>query len=101
METYFENMSAKEGSSRRLVQDLGILVRDAEALLGTVVEDLTDKSSTDLRARVDKLKESCKRFERHAAAGVRRADKIVRRRPAQAVGIAFFIGLILGLSKRR
>ena len=35
METYFENLSAKEGSSRRLVQDIGTLVQDTETLLAT------------------------------------------------------------------
>ncbi|MCP5519208.1 MAG: DUF883 family protein [Verrucomicrobiales bacterium] len=101
METYFENLSAKEGTSRRLVQDLRVLLRDAESLVGSAVLELKDASRWDLRTRLDQLKASCARLERQAAAGARRADEIVRERPVQVAGFAFALGLFIGLCRRR
>lgn len=101
METYFDNLSAKEGTRRKLAQDLRILLRDAESLVTAAVGELADSSRWDLRARLDQLKASCQRLEQQALAGARRADAIVRERPVHAVGIAFALGLFIGLCRRR
>lgn len=100
METYFENLSAKEGSSRRLVQDIGTLVQDTETLLATAMNGLADKSKTDLMVRLERLKSSCSRLEQTASSGVRQVDELIRDRPFHAVGAAFGVGLFLGLLRR-
>lgn len=100
METYFDSLSAKEGSSRRLVQDIGTLVADAETLLTGAMNGLADKSKTDLKTRLARLKSSYGRLEATASSGLRQADELIRERPFHAVGAAFGVGLLLGLLRR-
>jgi ElaB/YqjD/DUF883 family membrane-anchored ribosome-binding protein len=103
METYFENLSAKEGSTRRLAQDLRVLLRDTESALTATVGDLADRSKEDLKARYDRLKAAYDRLEDATSAGARCADRLIREKPKRAVGIAFGVGVLLGvaLSGRR
>lgn len=101
METYFDNISAREGSTRKLVQDLGILLRDAESVLTSTMGSLADRSKADLKTRFDKVKSSYGRLEDATTAGARSADEYIRARPLRAVGLAFGLGLFLGLTSRR
>lgn len=101
METYFDNITAKEGSPRKLVQDLGVLLRDAETVLTSTMGSLADRSKADLKARFDKVKDSYGRLEDATTEGVRCADAYIRAKPVRAVGIAFGVGLLMGLCRGR
>ncbi|RME90386.1 MAG: DUF883 family protein [Verrucomicrobia bacterium] len=101
METYFDNLSPKEGSPRRLMQDIKTLLRDTEALVGQTMGDVADRSMADLKARCERLKEMYQRMEGATTAGARQADRFIRDNPVQATGIAFTVGLLLGLLSRR
>ena len=97
METFFKNISAEEGTTERLIRDLSTLINDAEELVKATGGKIAVKSKEELVAGLDKLKASCKRIERRAAAGAQNADQFVRENPYQSVGIAFGLGLMIGI----
>jgi ElaB/YqjD/DUF883 family membrane-anchored ribosome-binding protein len=97
METYFANMNAAEGSKEKLVQDLMTLVRDAESLVKTAGGNLADKSRQDLITALERVKASCRRLEAQAAVHARTADRVIRDHPYESIGVAFGIGLLLGI----
>ena len=97
METYFKNMSAEDGTTDKLIQDLNLLLSDAEELVKDTGGKLASKSKEELIAGLEKLKSSCRRIEQKAAAGAERADRIIRDHPYESVGLAFGVGLLLGV----
>jgi ElaB/YqjD/DUF883 family membrane-anchored ribosome-binding protein len=101
METYFKNMSAEEGTKEKLIQDLIILVHDAEDLIKATGENLSDKAKEDLIAALDRVKASCQRIEKEAVAVAKTTDRIVRDHPYESMGIGFAGGLIMGMLLRR
>ena len=56
---------------------------------------------SDIRAKlesaVDKAKALCERLQEQTSAAAKAADKTVRENPYQAVGIAFGVGLLIGV----
>jgi ElaB/YqjD/DUF883 family membrane-anchored ribosome-binding protein len=101
METYFSNMTAGEGTKEKLVQDLMTLVNDAETLVKAAGGQLADKSKTELATALDRVKTSCRRMQDHAIAGARSADQVIREHPYQSIGVAFGIGLLIGVLVNR
>ncbi len=101
METYFDNMTARPGSRERLQHDLRILLYDAEDLLKSAGEDLAAKAKTDLQEALTKLKERCQQLKEEADAQASRADLLIREYPYQTLGLAFGLGLLLGLWLQR
>jgi len=101
METYFNNMTAEEGTKEKLLHDLMILVNDAEELVKAAGSQLADKSKTELASALERVKASCRQLEGHALAGARKADRMVREHPYQSIGLAFGVGLLLGVLVNR
>jgi ElaB/YqjD/DUF883 family membrane-anchored ribosome-binding protein len=97
METYFKNLSAEDGTTEKLIQDINILLADAEELVKDTGGKLASKSREELMAGLEKLKANCRRIEQKAATGAQNADRIIRDHPYQSVGAAFGIGLLLGV----
>ena len=97
MEVYFNNLTAQEGTREKLVQDLITLVHDAEDLIRATGGNLAEKSKEELLAALQKAKFTCLRIEAKAAATVRNADSLVRENPYHAVGVAFGLGLLVGV----
>jgi ElaB/YqjD/DUF883 family membrane-anchored ribosome-binding protein len=54
-----------------------------------------------MQATIDSAKATCHRLEEKAVAGAKVADKAIREHPYQAVGIAFGIGLLIGVLATR
>ena len=84
----------------KLVADLKILSRDAEAVLQATAGQAGDKMS-ELRSRLstalDSAKATCHRIEEKAVAGAKVADKAIREHPYESVGVAFGVGLLVGV----
>jgi len=97
MEVYFNNMTAPEGTREKLVQDLMTLLQDAEELIQATGGNLAQKSKEELMAALEKVKVTCLRIEEKAAATVRNADSLIRDNPYHAVGVAFGLGLLVGV----
>ena len=101
METYFYNMSAEEGTKEKLVQDLMVLLRDAEDLVKSTGENVARKSKEELMVALAKAKATCQRMEERATANARSADRIIRSHPYPSIGLAFGLGIIIGVLANR
>ena len=64
-----------------------------------------DNEKRDLRAKleaaIEKAKEVCKRLQEETAAAAKVADKAVREHPYQAIGVAFGLGVLIGVLATR
>ena len=54
-----------------------------------------------LEAATEKAKEVCKRLEQKTVEAAKVTDKTVREHPYQAIGIAFGVGLLIGVLATR
>jgi ElaB/YqjD/DUF883 family membrane-anchored ribosome-binding protein len=84
-------------SREKLVHDLKALVRDAEDLVRETAGTMADKSKDELRRALDKLKASTRRIEEKAADRAEATDELIREHPYQSIGIAFGLGLLIGV----
>jgi ElaB/YqjD/DUF883 family membrane-anchored ribosome-binding protein len=93
-----------EQSTEKLLQDLKEVVRDGEELLRAGVEDLSERGAAakeKLAAALEVAKETQRRLQQKAVAGAKAADTFIRDKPYQAIGIAFGVGMLLGLLASR
>jgi ElaB/YqjD/DUF883 family membrane-anchored ribosome-binding protein len=93
-----------EESTEKLLQDLKEVVRDGEELLRAGVDELGDRGTAareKLTAALEMAKETQRRLQERAVAGAKAADTYIRSNPYQSIGIAFGIGVILGLYTAR
>ena len=89
-----------EANMEKLVADLKPLSRDAEAVLQTTAGQAGEKMSelrTRLAGALDSAKATCQRIEEKALAGAKAADKTIREHPYESVGVAFGLGLLVGV----
>ena len=96
-------MSAN-GSTEKLVDDLQVVMRDAEALLqatasqtGERIEGVRTRAAESLKKVRGRLAEIEQDGMREAREAARAADDYVHQNPWQAIGIATGIGLVIGL----
>jgi ElaB/YqjD/DUF883 family membrane-anchored ribosome-binding protein len=97
METYFQNMAAAEGSKEKLIRDLNILLHDVEELIRVAGHSLSEHSRLQLQAALERFKATCASLEREAACAARAAEKLIQENPYSSVGLAFGLGLLLGV----
>ena len=66
---------------------------------------LEDNEKSEIRVKLEsaigKAKDACERLEGKTVAAAKAADKEVREHPYQAIGIAFGIGLLIGVLAAR
>jgi ElaB/YqjD/DUF883 family membrane-anchored ribosome-binding protein len=93
-----------EESTEKLLQDLKEVVRDGEELLRAGVDELGERGNAareKLTAALEAARETQRRLQERAVAGAKAADTYIRSNPYQSIGIAFGVGLILGLYTSR
>jgi len=87
-------------STDRLVSDLKTVAHDAEDLLKASAGEVTEKAR-DARARLtaalERAKDACERLEEKAIAGAKATDKVIRDHPYHSIGVAFGIGVLIGV----
>ncbi len=87
-------------STDRLVQDLKTVARDTEDLLKASAGEVGEKAH-EARVRLtnalERAKDSCERLQDKAVAGAKATDKVIREHPYQSIGIAFGVGLLIGV----
>jgi ElaB/YqjD/DUF883 family membrane-anchored ribosome-binding protein len=93
-------MSAHEINTDHLVADLKRVVRDSEELLAATASVAGDKAH-EMRQRIGRsleaAKDACLRLEEKAIAGAKATDKVIREHPYQSIGVAFGVGLLIGV----
>jgi ElaB/YqjD/DUF883 family membrane-anchored ribosome-binding protein len=89
-----------EANMGKVVEDLGTLARDAEAMLHAT-SGQTGEKITELRGRLastlESAKATCHRLQDKAVAGAKVADKTIREHPYESIGVAFGVGLLIGV----
>lgn len=90
----------QEVTLRKLVDDFKVVVHDAESLLKASAGELGEKARearTRLAASLEGAKASFHQVEDKAVAGAKATDKVIREHPYQSLGIAFGVGLLIGV----
>jgi len=94
------NATEQDVTMGKLIQDFKVVVGDAESLLKASAGELGEKAR-EARARLAASLESAKgnfhRIEDNAIAGAKATDKVIREHPYQSIGIAFGVGLLIGV----
>jgi ElaB/YqjD/DUF883 family membrane-anchored ribosome-binding protein len=89
-----------EEANHRLASDLKALVRDAEELMkataGQAGEKVTEMRSR-LAAALESAKATCHRLEERTVAAAKATDRTIREHPYESIGIAFGVGLLVGV----
>jgi len=101
-----ESRSAQEieASTENLLNDLKAVVEDGEELLKSGAEHLGDRGRAareKLAAALEVAKETRRKLQMQATAGAKATDRIIREYPYQSIGIAFGLGLLIGILVNR
>jgi ElaB/YqjD/DUF883 family membrane-anchored ribosome-binding protein len=101
METHFDAMTSESQDAReRVKEDLHALMRDAEELLKATAGDMSEKAKlarTRLAEALEKAKVTYRQLEEKTVAAARATDKVIREHPYESIGIAFGVGLLIGV----
>jgi ElaB/YqjD/DUF883 family membrane-anchored ribosome-binding protein len=89
-----------EQANERLATDLKAVVRDAEDLMKATAGQAGEKIS-EVRKRLatalDSAKATCHRLEEKTIAAAKATDQTIREHPYQSIGLAFGVGLLVGV----
>jgi len=100
METHFPTMEGEPANREKLAADLKVVANDIEEIMKSTAGDVGEKA-TELRAKLSKALENAKavahRVEDKAIAGAKAADKVIRTHPYESIGVAFGVGLLIGV----
>lgn len=106
METHFENLVQAHSvmARERVLRDLKTLAHDAEDLLKATAGDLSEKTKaarTRLAGALERAKATGAELQEltitSAKAAAKRADTVIRDHPYESIGVAFGIGLLVGV----
>ena len=87
-------------STEKLLEDLRAVVEDGEELLKAGASELSDRGMAArerLSAALELAKETRRKLEERAMAGAKATDKVIREHPYESIGIAFGVGMLLGV----
>ena len=110
METHFENLvqAHRVVARERVLRDLRTLARDAEDLLKATAGDLSEKTKvarTHLTGVLERAKKTGAELQEltiaSALTGAKKTDAMIRDHPYESIGVAFGIGVLVGVLVRR
>ena len=106
METNYEAMEKAQSAlaRERVMADLQTLTRDAEDLLKATAGDVGEKAKearTRVAAALERAKTSCLHLQEQTLAATKaaakKADTVIRDHPYESIGVAFGVGLLIGV----
>ena len=87
-------------ANQRLAADLRLVVHDAEELLKATAGEAGEKVK-ELRSRLAKALESakatCERLQEKTVEAAKATDHVIREHPYESIGVAFGVGLLIGV----
>jgi ElaB/YqjD/DUF883 family membrane-anchored ribosome-binding protein len=87
-------------ANERLASDLKALMHDAEELMKATAGQAGEKVA-ELRSRlavaIESAKGTCHRLEETTVAAAKATDRTIREHPYESIGIAFGVGLLVGV----
>lgn len=93
-----------QNETDKLMKDLRVVVSDAEDLIRATAGEMNEKTK-QARARLsetlEKAKESVQELQIKAAEKAKLADEVIREHPYEFMGVAFGLGLLLGVIVNR
>lgn len=90
--------------AEKLLHDLKEVVHDGEELLKVGAHGLSEKgmeARERLTAALKSARETAQKLQQRAVAGAKVTDKVIREHPYQSIGVAFGIGLLIGVLVNR
>jgi ElaB/YqjD/DUF883 family membrane-anchored ribosome-binding protein len=102
MDTRSEN--ELQDSTEKLLNELREVVEDGEELLRAGANELSEKGMAArqrLATALDAAKETGRKLQERTVAGAKATDKVIRDHPYQSIGIAFGVGLLIGVLVNR
>jgi ElaB/YqjD/DUF883 family membrane-anchored ribosome-binding protein len=93
-------MNAYEVNTEKLVTDLKRVVRDSEELLQATAGAVGDRAHQvreKLSDALESAKRTCRKLEDKAIESAKATDKVIREHPYQSIGVAFGVGLLIGV----
>ena len=93
-----------QNETDKLMKDLRLIVQDAEDLIRATAGEVNEKTRqarTRLSQTLDKAKETAQDLQVRAVEKAQVADEIIREHPYESIGIAFGVGVLLGLIVNR
>lgn len=97
MEVYYKDLISEDASLEELVDDLMRVVQGADEFAQASGASLDASAKAEITSRLQRLKERCRRIEQQAVTGAKAADRVLRQYPFSAAGLAFGIGLLIGV----
>lgn len=89
-----------EQANERLMSDLKSVVSDAEALMKATAGQAGEKVN-EMRGRLatalESAKATCRQLEEKTVAAAKATDRTIREHPYESIGVAFGLGLLLGV----
>jgi ElaB/YqjD/DUF883 family membrane-anchored ribosome-binding protein len=98
MENHVE--SELRDSTQKLLHDLHQVVLDGEEVLRAGAGELGEKSAAaraKLATVLASAKETARKLQDKTVAGAKATDKVIRDHPYQSIGIAFGVGIAIGM----
>lgn len=89
-----------EQANERLAGDLKAVVSDAETLMKATAGQAGEKvneARSRLAAALESAKATCQRLEEKAIVAARATDRTIREHPYESIGMAFGLGLLVGV----
>jgi ElaB/YqjD/DUF883 family membrane-anchored ribosome-binding protein len=93
-----------EASTEKLLKDLQAIVQDGEELLKAGAQVLSERGMAArerLAAALEMARETRRKLQEQGRAKAQAADEMIREHPYQSLGIAFGVGMLLGIILNR
>jgi ElaB/YqjD/DUF883 family membrane-anchored ribosome-binding protein len=101
MEVYFKNLTSEEVSTEKLVEDITMLVQDAEELVKATGANIAEATKKELVTALERLKNRAEQIKYRAKAGAKATDRFIRDNPYRSLGVVFGLGMIAGMIVNR
>ena len=93
--------TARETTPEQLTRDLETLVEDGEDLLKSGASRLNEQAHAKLAQALEAAKATGVKLKDKALQGARSTDETIREYPYQSLGVAFGIGVLIGVLVHR